>query len=262
MRKQVTLGLLAVAAMMAVPTAQAAPIFYDGFDYTAGTALNSTSNWIVQGAGNFSTYFGTTDSATLTFPGVTSTGNAAMLNTVELVQNISGLSSLSSFYTTALFNKGSTAGRLSVNFRQGWNQPQVCGFAVNTTTGTVQASNGFYTGGTYVSSTGPAVGIGTTGMLLAYVDTAAHSISVWNVADPANVPTTPDVTYTYTNLSQPGAVIIAYSSDQPTGRNVIDEVTIGELPSDVGVTFAVPEPGSLGLLMGGSLLALRRRRAR
>lgn len=261
MRKQVSLLASVAAAGLAVSTAQAAPIFHDGFDYTAGNNLTSTTSWIGQSFGNLNDRFATVDSATLTFPGVTTTGNAAMLNTIEIVRNVSGLSSLSSFYATALFNKGNTSGRLSVNFREGWNKPAIAGFAVNGTTGEVLASNGVWNGGTYATSTGSAVGIGTTGLLLAYVDTVAHSISVWNVADPANVPLTPDVSYTYTATVQPGAVTLGYSADNLTGRNIIDEVTIGALPADVGVTFFVPEPASLGLLMCGSLLALRRRRA-
>lgn len=222
------LGLaIAVVGMSAwASTSRASLAFYDGFDYPLGSNLNSSSNWTVQGIGNFST-FAATAGAPLTFPTLATVGGSALINEECLIQSFTP--TVDNFYVSALVNiPDGNAGQLSINLREGWNQGQIAGFGVRGTN--LVAGNGVYGGGDTLAAANP-VATNTNLFLVAYVDRTAGTISAWNVADiSAPLAITPDVQYTFTSALTIGGIEIGGSWG--TLAN-IDEVRIGTTYADV-----------------------------
>jgi hypothetical protein len=241
--------------------ASAASLLSDSFNYTVGSDLND-NNWIAQGFTDLGGMQKTVSATDLAFPGTTSAGGSAKVNAVEMVRNISGLSSESEYWVSARMNKADATGRLSVIFRQGWNQAQVTSFGL-AGAGIVQAGNGNYNSSngstSWTSSTGATVPGGTTAFLLAKLNVPSKTISVWNVTDVDNVPLTPDVVHVWAAAELPGSIGMGYNGNTQL-NNLIDEINITTLSSELGITFAVPEPASLSLLAGATMLGLRRRR--
>lgn len=254
MRKHMCqLATVAAAAMLGALTSntQASQILYEGFDQPVTTPpiadqqVTLNSNWILQSYGNFSTYHAVVGTG-LSYPGVTAVGGSADLYECGLIQSVT---LPADFYVSVLVHRTNSQGYLGINLSEGHDMPAVAGFGVNWGATELYASAGNYAQGGN-TNTASASYVGTTALLVAHIDGANKTLTVWDYATPSNT-----ASYTYSNANPIGGVNIA-SGWGATGS--LDEVKIGTTLADV---TPIPEPASLMLLGASSLLVLRRRRA-
>lgn len=247
-RALVGTSIVAAGVLTATSTARAEALYTDEFNYTLGANLNngSTGGWFNQGFGNLSQLSATVGTG-LSFPGLVSTGGSALLSSTNTAFNnfpINNLTDTDNYYVSALFSKGTNTGRLSVAFRQGWNNSYISGFGL-TGTGRLTVGDGTFNGGTWVQSPNQNVVVaGTTALLVAYIDQTAKTISVYNVTDLSlGLPALPDLTYTYTNVNAPRQIEVNFNNNGTTTSNRIDEVRLGLTLEDV-LPVAIPPGGT------------------
>ena len=253
-----TLTLLAVAA-----PAQAAILFGDSFDYTAGSAITSANGGT--GFNGAYTGVGSITGPGQTYAGITSAGNTFSTNgsdggAFRLLTTPIGTDSGVVFVRLLASNTSALAAQYAgLSFFNGGSEELFLGKPFNS------ASYGFdvsgQTGGTVLSSS--PISANTT--LLVYrlsFGTLNDKIDLF-VNPGITLPGAPDATFTTAdNTAFPATfdrIRLQSGNNAPTFN--YDEIRAATTASEV---LPVPEPSSTGLLVGGVALlgSLRRRKAR
>lgn len=264
MRKQMRLALMAAVsvAAMAGANAQAAIVASESFGSGATYSLTDGTGW-----GSGGNLFDLVEAPNLTHAYVNSTGQAVTVTNSQNVFRPLAAPITGSFYASFLINAGAQHtfdnfgffsggqnGTENFNFGVAWN-----GGSANSTYGSwVEALHtGVFSSIPVDSAT--HLFVVNLEVLTPRPDISGNTMHVGVFIDPdlsaGTLPATPSYSFDVT------ANVVPYIDTirvEIRGDGSMDEIRLGTQLADV---VAVPEPVSLGLLMGGSLLVLRRRRS-
>ena len=256
------LAIVTVVALFMAASAQAAPVAYEGFDYTAGQSLLNQSG----GSGWTAAWVnGTLDEdATIVSPGLTYSG----LPTVGNASTTQNQSNARAFTTTGLMDDGDvlwfscllnptgTSSDLrfqvtSTNARGKGGGFRVGSYQSETEQWTVTAAinDGGGTGSVLIDKDSVSLIVGRT----TFADSGDDRVDVW--VNPTSEPTGDSTVYALRAMTAGDYVWFGGGGSWQAN---LDEIRVGTTFSDV----VVPEPATMVLLsLGGVGLILRRRRA-
>jgi len=262
LKTNVTIALVALLSL-AVGQAKATLLAYEGFDYTANTAVvdaNGGTGWT--GAWTVSA---TNGSQTVLSPTLSEGGATGIGNRLSVTANGSTTSNASRVIFSSMKNSGTY-----------WLSVMVKNDAGNSTTyGYLQLGDqysnvpvrvGYSNGGNwYIQSPNNSnvkadTGIAATSALLVLkIDLTNKTLDLWvnpsSASDTADGSVALHPTSSYVRFDRLSIRVGSSSSGTSTGS--FDEIRIGESYADV----VIPEPATLSLLVvGGALAMLRRRR--
>ena len=269
MRKVYGMGVVAAVLALAGSPAWASLLAYEGFDYTAGSAvsgLNGGSGW--QSAWSASVGGGTNGSQTVTNPtlsedGITGIGNRMVLAATGA--NVSSNANRTIFSSTKdsgtywLSVMASNDGGNSTSFGyvqlndSNSNVPVRIGYSGGASAGT------WYVASPVTSSSAKSdTGISATAALLVLkLDLTNKEANLWvnptSAASPADATLALSTTSSYVRFDRMSIRVSSSSSNTTTGS--FDEIRLGQSYADV-----VPEPASLVLIGLAGVMLLPRRR--
>jgi len=285
MTKSTVLAMSFVAMSLAMMSpAQGALIFYDGFDYGVSTNsnLNGLGGWM-----DDSNVVGFSADG-LTYPGLSSTGGAAMKKlphvgnigsngSTQAHQIVPGLADLfksesNVFYLSYLAGEKpgsptttSRRGNLAIFAHDGDGTPHQDGISMGTTNG---MSTQVLDIGAGEGNANPGDAVGTK-LLVARITMAPGDDALAGITSPdlatlvdsdfdSAITAYGDMSATSENIEWLGLWIGTWGISDDGDNTLVDEIRIGTTLADV---IPVPEPASVALLGLGGLMLLRRRRA-
>jgi len=261
LKTNVTIALVALLAL-SVGQAKATLLAYEGFDYTANTAVadaNGGTGWNAAWTASSTNGSQTVLSPTLSEGGVTGIGNRLSVSAVGTATSNAGRVIFSSTtnsgtYWLSVMMSNDAGNSTSYGYLQLGDQysnvPVRIGYS-NGGNWYVQSPNN----GNAKDDTGIAA---TSALLVLKIDLTNKTLDLWvnpsSASDTADASVGMSTTSNYVRFDRLSIRVGSSSSGTSTGS--FDEIRIGQSYADV----VIPEPATLSLLAVGGVLAMLRRR--
>ena len=260
------IATLTAGTLLAGLSAQGSTIYYESFDYEAGTNLSTLTSSVWSGSGDIATpglTYGDLDSSSSTNAGFVD-GNSAsdavdfsgFLDNGDtlwfsVVVNLGGISTNPDFGFALSSSGGSGSNLLPIGASE-----TALGFRIKGNDGGLKAAEWANTITTSGTTGNVGLSAGTTYLVVGEMTFGATDTINLYLPD-VNLNLGSVVSTKTVTLDQTAFDTITFMAKGATPGDLVDEIRFGTTSADV---LPVPEPGSLALLGLGGLMMIKRRR--